>query len=154
MSPLLSRHNYLGLASARIITFRSETIGVPGFSGWMDGYLFEPGNNWSYGLTLESEGALIDRIHDRWERGELEEGANLDWGILVPGDGLTPENVEEGVMRWYRAKFLWKHGHWTHGGKYSPDFKFEIAWDELPKDLSEEEKENSRKFFRLSQGVR
>jgi hypothetical protein len=154
LRPLVKYHGDKGLAQARVICFRAETVGVKGLSGWMDGYLFSPGQNWSVALYLQTEFSLSHDLAFSWKRGQLEVQSWSENSILIPGKGLTPELVEEGVRRWYAHRFQWKYGHWTRGLSNLPEFRFDCEWEEVPEGLSPRKVRRYREFLTFTQGIR
>jgi hypothetical protein len=152
---------HYNLSRARAITFGNHTVPIKGYCTWLDGYLNFKGDGGGMTLDLITESTVTEQIRDAWKKEDdvaLSEGyGNLgSVTIVVPGDTITPELLEEGVKKWYIKRFKWHQGHWTHKEEVLPQFIFDVEWDEFKgeENWTDEERQNALKFSRFSQPVK
>jgi hypothetical protein len=153
------RQGRRALATARQLAYHAWTVGVEGYSVSMDGYLEMEGCPHHLTLDLLAMGAVENEARWAWDRGTVTThrgiGGRLgEQTILLPGATLTEERCGEAVRRWYRSRFEWTRGHWTHREKAEPIFSFDWEWHVLPPPENEEEEASRRAWLSFSNAIR
>lgn len=126
--------SYRALSRARKITFKNWTTPTES-STWMDGWISFDGDQG--GLTLDF--ASMGHVRDSYKETLTHEGvvtfaSAFNYGalgevtIITPGEYLTPQDVEEGLRKWYLAKYKWKRGHWTGRTGQEPEWVVDVEW--------------------------
>lgn len=124
------RSAWRALAAARELTYHAWTIGVAGYSACMDGHLEMKGCPHHLTLDLVAIGAVEHGARWAWARNTVETHTGVGGRlgaqtILLPDAALTEERCAEAVRRWYRRRYEWARGHWTHREKSEPSFSFD-----------------------------
>ncbi len=148
------------LATARTLMYHAWTVGVEEYSVSMDGHLEIEGCAQHLTLDLLSLGAIEQEARIAWERRDSVStytgiGGRLGaQTVLLPDAALTEQRCAEAVRRWYRARFQWTRGHWTHEERSEPTFAFDWEWQVLPPTEDEEEEAARRHWLGFSNLIR
>lgn len=86
-----------------------------------------------YRLDIITPGLLAQATHEDWTRGSVLRADRAAWfsadWLLVPADTLDDELIAEAITRWYRERFKYQRGHWSHLEGRLPAVEINLAWE-------------------------
>lgn len=86
-----------------------------------------------YRLDIITPGLLAQATHEDWTHGSVLRADRAAWfsadWLLVPADTLDDELIAEAITRWYRERFKYQRGHWSHLEGRLPAVEINLAWE-------------------------